>query len=837
MNARSARFQALSPSAKNLPTSQDFDAVETRTLFRALWQGRWRIGGLALGAGLLVWLAMLQVTPTYTVYSKLMLDTRKAQIVGRNEVVADVTPSEQIVNSEIGVLQSNLVIAKMLQGLTPQQLDQLDPALKPKSMVASLKSGIRWLIAGDGAPEPEAEAAMSRQTRLEDAVRGIRTAYAQPNSYVMTLRVDSPDPALARDVANGLADAYIALQLENRKDAVIRATNWLEDQLTNLRQQVETSERAVAQFQAESLISDGGTLENVSKQLSDLNAQLASVHTARVEAESRLGQLNDVLTRDDIDAAAAIVTTPAMLDLAAQQLKLRQDDAVWARTYDAKQSRRVEIKTKLDEIRAAMQGELESAIAAGRSDLALAQTRETGIIADIRALEAKVMGMTASQLGLRQLNREADAARQTYESFLSRIAETRAQKELQQSDSVLVERAVLPEVPSAPRPTLLATLALTVTAALAAAWVLFKEMAPTTYRSARELTGATGLPVVTSLPDEGWPDIQDMLTDLKDNPHSVYAERIRHLRTVLSVRRPATGRGQSVLILGAASGDGKTTTALALAQMTSLSGRTSIIVDCDLRRPTVLDALGGKLNQTHDFGDYIEYKCDLPEAICRPAGCSFDVLAPAAPLRSGADALSVTWLAQVLRELERAYDFVIVDAPALLAVPDALIVAQEVETNFFLVSCDQTPRDAVQRGLQTLSEMGIEVRGLILNKVDPGKTADPSKGVYGYEHQPVKARRALPSERIWGKRNWLQRNWPKLDWPRLEGPKPDRGGPASGPARGDHPLLAGWHAWWRESAGAALHHVSAGRYLYARLPARQDQRPDQHASGDHHLGR
>jgi Mrp family chromosome partitioning ATPase len=149
------------------------------------------------------------------------------------------------------------------------------------------------------------------------------------------------------------------------------------------------------------------------------------------------------------------------------------------------------------------------------------------------------------------------------------------------------------------------------------------------------------------------------------------------------------------------------------------------------------------------------------------------VLAPRESLRSGADALSVTWFGQVLRELERAYDVVIVDAPALLAVPDALIVAQEVETNIFLVSCDQTPRDAVQRGLATLSEMGITVHGLILNKVDARKPTNPLEGGYGYDDLVAKTRRALPARRAW-----------------LGLPPPV--------ARGDHPLLASWHAWRRK---------------------------------------
>lgn len=800
MNARTARFEALAAAAQTANMNgarplahsvQDFDQVETRSLLRALWRGRWWVGGLSLAAAILVWLALHLVTPTYTVQARLMLDTRKAQVL--SAVVSEVAPSEEVVNSEVGVLQSNLVIAKMLEGLTPAQRDALDPALKAPGWTAWLKGLVR-------APAPASTDPEAVTARLTEAVRRLRSAYAQPSSYVMTVRVDMADPVLARDIANGLAEAYIALSIDNRRAAVMRATDWLDRQLADLRTKVEGAERAVAEFEAQSLISDGGTLDTVSKQLSDLNAELAAIRTARVGAEARLAQLTAILQAGDIEAAAAIVQTPAMADLAAQRLKLQQDDAVWARTYDKTQSRRVDIARKLDEIRVSMTSELQNAIAAGRSEVALAQDRETGLNASIRELETKVTTMTANQIGLRQLNREADAARQTYESFLARINETRAEAELQQPDALIVERATLPEAPSAPRPTLLAVLALVVTAALSSAWVLLREMAPVTFRSGRELAAATGLPVLAALPDGHWAATWAMLDDLRAHPNTAYAERIRQIRTALTLRAMPGGRGQSVLILGAMPGDGKTTTALALAHMIAMAGRTAILVDCDLRRPSVLKALGGRRNQHVDFADFIEFRCDLPEAICRPAGCDFDVLGVQDRLRSGADALSAVWLAPVLRALEAAYDFVILDAPALLAVPDALIVAQEVDTNFFLVDAGRTPRDLVTRGLSALSEAGISLRGMILNKVDAQTSPDKYDGGYGYDY-------------------WLPQ------------PAPHRGWTAF--ARGDHPLLAGWHARWGKGAGAAVHDVPPGGHLHPRLAAGQDQPADRKAQGDH----
>lgn len=732
MNASTAQFQTLATQAKSVRTAADFDAVETRMLVRAFWRRRKLIVGLSLGIGLLIWLAMQQVTPTYTVFAKLMPDIRKAQIVGRNEVVADVIPSEQIVNSEIAVLRSNIVIEEMLSRLTPAQRDKLDPALQPKPLKTRAKLLVKRLIVG-APPQPGAEAAAAaRQARMIDTVRGMRRTYTETDSYVMTVRVDATDPALARDIANGLVDSYIDLQLENRREAVGQATIWLEQRLDELKVQVEASERAVAKFQSQRLIEDGGTLETVSQQLTEMNSKLAALRAERVEALARLDQLVSVLQDRRFDAAAHIVDTPTMQELAQQQLELQQNDAVWARSFDANHKRRTDIQKKLAEIRTVMEVELKNAIAVQQTEVEVARDREAGLASQIKALEGKLIQMTDNSLGLRQLNREANAARQIYESLLVRIAEARAQKELQQPDSVLVEHAIRPEVPSAPRPTLLATLGVVVTCALVSAWVLFSEMSPTTYRSAQELEGTTGLPVLTSLPAESWSGTREMLELLQIDPYSLFAERIRKLRAALTMRPSLSDRGQSVMVLASSPGEGKTATMLALAEITALSGRTAIVVDCDLRRPKVLSALGLAHSRQPDFAEFIAGDCALPDAIHSPEDHGFDVLAARERSQDAVDALSVQWLGPVLRELEQKYDFVFVDAPALLSVPDAMVVAQEVDSRFYLVGCDQTTRVAVKRGLATLAEIGVGVRGMILNRVDLRNSPDPLEEEHGY---------------------------------------------------------------------------------------------------------
>jgi uncharacterized protein involved in exopolysaccharide biosynthesis len=730
MNGRIAPFDTLAAQARALSSPVPAgDEVELRRLASRLWRRRWLVLGSMVAAGLLVYLAVSQITPTYSAYSKVILDTRKAQIVTRNEVVADVDPSEQVVNGEVAILRSNLLLNHVVERLDPAMQDALDPAMQPPSLKDRIK-GLLSFGADATEPGPAAAEAAKRQARLVGAVRRAVQVYPESNSFVMVVKAESQSPMLAMTLANTIARSYIALQLEDRRDAVGQATDWLEERLETLKADVEAAESAVMTYEAQSLITNGGTLENASQQLSDLNGQLTQARAESATAEARLTQLESLLAAEGPEAAARIVDTAAMQALRSQVIELRQQDAVWARSYGADQSRRVEIRNELAEIEAVMASEARNELAKRRAEAEIAARREQALRDSIAGMETQVMDMSQNRLQLRQLEREANAARMTYETLLTRITETRSQKELQQPDAKLIEEAILPATPSAPQPKLLAALAAVLAGTAVTAAVFFGEMTPTTYRTAREVEAATALPVLSSLPEFGWTSVRSALSELRKNPYGRYAERIRLLRTSLMLRQSGKG-SQSLLILSSAPGEGKTTTALALAQMAALTGKSAIVVDCDLRRPRVAEALNVAMR--HDFADFIENRCDLPDAITTAPEVGFDILGARAPRSSAADELMQGWLHAVVKELSRVYDMVIVDAPALLAVSDALALARVVDTRLYLVAQDDTPRSAVRQGLSQLSELGLHVTGMILNKVDPRRDAGVETEGYSYE--------------------------------------------------------------------------------------------------------
>lgn len=733
MNSRIAPFEALSLRTGPLAPLADADSVDVRALMRTFWKARWRILVAMMAAGIVVLALVSLITPTYNAYSKIMLDTRKAQIITNNELISDLDPTEQVVNGELAVLRSNLMMEEVIAALDPATLDLIDPALQPKSLTSRIKGTIKGVLSFGSAPPPpvSAETAAAQRTeRLVNALRKRLSIYNEPSSYVMVIKAESQHPAVAMTLANALATSYIAVQLDTRRDVVGQATEWLEDRLSTLRAEVEAAEAAVSDFQAQSLIMDGGTLDNASQQLANLNGQLIDARGARVEAEARLAQLQTVIDTQGMEAGAQIVDTPAIQSLRVQALDLRQKDAVWARTYDENQERRVEIRRELADIAAAMQIEVGNVLAIRQAELDIARIREDSLTQSISGLEGRVMQISQNRLGLRQLEREAAAARITYESLLTRITEARTQRQLQQPDVKMVERAVMPKSPSAPKTKMLAFLGAVIGGTLMVGWVFFNEMTAVTFRTQRELEAETGLPVLSALPLDRWRDTRAALAEIRRDPYGRYAERVRQLRTALLMRNARSER-QSVMVLSSAPGEGKTTAALALAQMAALAGKSTVVVDCDLRRPRVQQALDLQMSQ--DFADFIEGTASLPDVIYTSVENGFDVIAARTARQAAADELSTVWLRPLIAELSRVYDFVVVDAPAMLAVSDAMIVAEVVDTRVYLVASNATPRLAVRDGIARLSEMGLSVAGMVLNKVDVRNGPDPYAEGYGYD--------------------------------------------------------------------------------------------------------
>jgi len=704
MNSGVLKPDTLRLSSRVYPPQDlgDADAIELRAL-GGVFRKRWKLlFGAATISAIIAFLLVSLMPPTYKAQAKLILDPRKAQIITDGEVVADLDPSLQIMNGEIAILQSNLLLGDVVRTLGPGRLVEIDPNAGKIDVPTA--------------------------TRIEGLIAVIRKdlkVFGEGDSYVIVVEYSAEDRLLAMDMTNAVVNRYLALQVDGRQETIGQATIWLEDRLRSLEMEVAAKEERIATMRTESLLENGGALENAAQQVTTLNNQLVIASAERLTAEAQVQLLDRLLEESNVEEALAVVSSAAIDSLRNQAFELRQQDAFWAETVGPEHPRRAPILADLQRIDREIAVEVFNVRELRRSEAEVARFRELSLQESIVQMEERVLQISRGEIGLRQLEREAAASRQTYEALLARLTETRTQQRLQEADAKLIEEATLPGAPSAPKPKMMALLAGSVAFALAAISVFLGEMTATTFRTTREVQKETGLPVITTLPLGKWNSLKGAIKYLRKNPYSVYAESLRQLRTNI-LMRDETQISESLMILSSAPGEGKTMTTVALAEMAAKIGRSVIVVDCDLRRSTMNRAFGWRMD--YDIADFIEGTCSLDEAIHSPTELPFDVLCGAGPRPDVAEELSTLWLKPMVEELKSIYDFVIIDGPALLAVADAIIIARAADTRLYLIEHDKTERSAVRDGLSMLYEMSMGIDGVILNKAP-----ESQQGYYAYD--------------------------------------------------------------------------------------------------------
>lgn len=679
-------------SGRSSERSEDIDRVDVRGLLRAIFSRGPLIGGLAVGCALLLFVVTQFIPSTYTAYSKVMLDAREVRIMSSDEVVSNLSLSDPVIQSEVSVMTSNILIERLILEVGIERLETL-----------------YWgEVRGD---RDEA----SRLADLTWAIRQDLNVSRESESYVFEIQFSAAEPGIAQQIANGIADTYIALQLENRRDSAVQATAWIQEQVNEARATVEAAEAALAEYRSDALTREGGTYETSTQQLGNLSSQLVVARSERVTAEAQYEQLRNLLENHGLDALAKAVTSPLLERLNQDKLALERQDAQWGASFGPDHPQRVRIANEIAGVEAEMQTEAERIIELRRNEVEVARLREQSLADGIQQLEDRLAGMSANSIGRTQLEREAAAARENYEALLARLGAASGQENLQRPEARVIERATFPAVPSAPRPKLMAAfgLVLGLTAGLVAA--LFLEMTRSTFRTRREVEAETGLSVLASLPLQAQDGTRDVIRGLRINSNTLFGEKVRQLRTLMNMRDRDVARVVSVT--SSQPGEGKSTTAMALAQMAALAGKSVIVVDGDLRRSRLAETFGWQVD--YDFADFILETADLPETIHLDEETGIHFLAAVTPCPEAADDLSEDWLRPLMKELKRVFDVVIIDTPPLLNVADGLVFNTVADSILYVVRWDETKRAAVREGIDALAEVGLTPAGIVLNQVDP----------------------------------------------------------------------------------------------------------------------
>ena len=538
---------------------------------------------------------------------------------------------------------------------------------------------------------PQDAVEKSPRDKTIDALREALSASVQRDTYVFTISATTEDADKSARIVNALAETYIAEQIAVKFEATEQAVDWLSTRVTELETDLREREDALKQARAETDLISPEALEGLNVQAKDLRERLAEMRARADAARDDASRLRDL--RDDGDRAALVGATgdPALQRLLAA---IRSGDEGAAAMFDQRGDALVATaETVHDRLR-------------GQAD-ALAES--------FRALQDRIDRQSEDLTRIEQMAREVEATRTLYETFLTRLKETTIQRGLQQADSRVLSDAILGEK-VAPRTALILALSLVLGLMVGAAIVLFRQFMHNTFRSAEELETATGLPVLGQIPKMPIKARNDLIGYLRDKPTSAPAEAIRNLRTSLLLS-DIDNPPKVIMSTSSLPGEGKTTQAISLTQNLSGLGKKVLLIEGDIRRRT----LGQYFSDVPAGGILTALAGEVPlhEVVFHDDRLGADVLMGEKSRANAADLFSSDSFANFIGKARDAYDFVIIDTPPVLVVPDARVIGQRVDAILFSVAWDKTLRAQVVAALREFESVNLRVTGIAMCQIDP----------------------------------------------------------------------------------------------------------------------
>ncbi|HEX6114135.1 MAG TPA: polysaccharide biosynthesis tyrosine autokinase [Geminicoccaceae bacterium] len=700
--------------------------VELDEVLRRLRRRSWLIAGIALLGSLLALVVVLQLQPRYLATAKVIIDPRTSNVLDIRDIMPSLPTDPEAIESEIQVITSRRLAGRTVERLDLEQKPAFNEALQEPGWLSRALDGTgpalaswlgwpwaEWLPGAGPDDQSGADAARARAKLINGFLDRLKVEQ-EGRSRVISISFQSPDPDLAAQVANTHAELYLLEQLETKFEATERATRWLEERLTELRETVRESENAVEAYRREAGLVQSDDITLVGQRLVELNTRLASARAERAAAENRLRQVEEMSgTPGALESIPEVIADLAIGRLRQEESGLRQQIAELANDLGDRHPRMVSLNSELASVRSKIDAEIQRSIATLRNEANRARSREAALQANVRELEEEAASASARQVRLRALQREADANRALLETFLTRFKEASGEQELQEPDARIISAADPPLDPAFPRKKLVMVVAFVGSLGLGALLALLLEHFDRGIRSSEQVEGLTGLKTLALLPKVRWPRgrTADPARYVLEKPASAYAEAVRSLYTGLA--RPC----RSVLVTSCEPEEGKTTVALSLARVLAMDGRSVALVDADLRRARVASALGMQERRV-GLSDVLAGRLPVDAALQTDPASPLRVLTAGRSTRVPQRIPSEAALAPIIRHLRNSHDIVIIDSPPVLAVADARLIVPLVDTVVYVVRWGVTPRKAALLGLRQLEAAGANIGGVVLSRVD-----------------------------------------------------------------------------------------------------------------------
>jgi capsular exopolysaccharide synthesis family protein len=564
--------------------------------------------------------------------------------------------------------------------------------------------------------------------RAVDRVLGRLDAEREGESYALSIKFTSTDPLKAARLANQAAALYVQEQLSAKQTAVARAADWLSGRLTDLRDRLLQSENAIATFKAENELIDSQGVTLNSAQLTALHSQLIETRAQRAERESKLGLLRQVRGGGaGFESISEILSSPVIAHLKTLQTELLRQEAQLKQEYGPRHPKIIQLDAEEQKLADKIYREVQNIIGAFESEVSFLRNRERALEESLEQAKQSVAVGQRAEVQLAELQREAESNRELYKALLNRYKKLTEQQDTIEAGAEVISTAPVPNGPSFPQPKLILAVGFTSSLIVAGLLALIAESLGSGLRSTRQVEQALGVSCLSHVPQIKAKDDCPPHQYPARKPRSAYAEAIRAVHVGLQfaqMDRPP----RVILVTSSLPGEGKTTLALSLAASAAAAGHQTIILDLDLRHPSVRSATGQPLTAP-GLVELVTGDARFEDAIYTdPAQPNLDMLTVRRNPINPCDVLASKQMAQLISKLRSRYKLIVLDMPPILGITDAKIAMHLADAVLFVVRWGKTKAEVAENGIGALRECRAPIAGAVLTQVDMDAHA---RGAYG----------------------------------------------------------------------------------------------------------
>jgi polysaccharide biosynthesis transport protein len=697
-------------------------------------------------------LYLVTAASRYTGHAVLVIDSHNTQSLQTpsQRPVAELPTDSATVDTQIEILKSENIATSVIKDLHLND----DPEFFAPSpgFVGRIVGFLTFILipnipsfeqggGGPGGPTAEFRRMRSAIGTFENNLKVKRSGL----TFTIDIEFKSLNPERAAQVANATADAYVFDTLDAKYQTTRRAASWMQDRLKELRAETANAEHAVIDYKTSNHIVDtGGRLIN-EQQLAELNSALIQARAVVAESKARLDRVQQIIAEGDVDPASSVTATVAdtlknevINKLRTQYLDFNAKVSLWTPKYGANHLAVINLRNQMRELRRNIFAELERTAESFKSDYEIAKAREESVQKSLNQIIAESQTTSEAQITLHSLQSTAETYRALYDSFLQRYMESVQQQSFPVSEARLITSATRPLTKSSPQPILILALAGFGGVILGLGLGVLRDISDRVFRSTSQVEERLKIdcicviPLVKSAPkpkEEQWGDAfsggpadrrivldDEILSTVANSPLSRFAESIRAIKVAADMK--VVKANKVIGITSSVPNEGKSTIAVALAELIAHGGARVLLMDCDLRNPSLSRKLAGEA----DVGllEVIAGKVSVEDVLWFEATTGFEFLPAILPSRlaHSSEILRSELTLKLFEALRDSYDYVIVDLSPLAPVVDVRVVTSLVDTFVFVAEWGRTKIDVAEHALVNARGVHENLLGVVLNKAD-----------------------------------------------------------------------------------------------------------------------